>query len=111
MKALFFTVFLCYVQAAVSAAAQAPTLVDNNDRERRGKNRNCHYRTVATQRASEDRAITSSVDLYAHQRPDRERPGGETRSFGTILREVPGDCIDGRGRLIVRGVPAGFDIG
>ena len=35
------------------------------------------------------------------------RPGGETRNLGTILRQVPGVRTDGRGRLVVRGAPGG----
>lgn len=35
------------------------------------------------------------------------RPGGETRNLGTILRQVPGVRSDGQGRLVVRGAPGG----
>lgn len=35
------------------------------------------------------------------------RPGGETRNIGTILRQVPGVRTDGQGRLVVRGAPGG----
>ena len=35
------------------------------------------------------------------------RPGGETRTLGTILQQVPGVRSDGQSRLIVRGAPGG----
>ena len=35
------------------------------------------------------------------------RPGGETRTLGSILRQVPGVRVDGNGRLVVRGAPGG----
>ena len=35
------------------------------------------------------------------------RPGGETRTLGSILSQVPGVRADGNGRLVVRGAPGG----
>jgi hypothetical protein len=57
-------------------------------------------------RAKVEPALGASTYTLANDTIEN-RPGGETRTLGTILQQVPGVRSDGQGRLIVRGAPGG----
>jgi outer membrane cobalamin receptor len=101
-------VFLLFALAAVSAPAQIRTPVDADDQERRVPETEI---VVTGQRLDSARAkIEPSLGASTYTLSNdaiENRPGGETRNLGTILRQVPGVRADGQGRLVVRGAPGG----
>ena len=91
----------------MSAPAQVPP-VDQDDEEHSASATEI---VVTGQRLDAARAkIEPSLGASTYTLTNdtiENRPGGETRTLGTILQQVPGVRTDGQGTLIVRGAPGG----